>query len=272
MVLSKDEPEARTLIQRRLEQEGIHLHLGVRPVRAELDGTDKICVIEEAGQTVKLAADTILVSVGRKANVENLGLEAAGIQYTPAGIQVNDFLQTSNPRIYAAGDVCSPYKFTHAADAMARLVLRNALFFGRARASRLVIPWCTYTDPEVAHVGLTAAEAKERGVEVQTFRLGLDEVDRAVLDGETEGFAMVHVRRGTDRIVGATLVAAHAGDMIAAMALAMTAGKGLAAFSATIHPYPTQAEVFKKIGDAYQRTRLTPRTARLIRWLMRWRR
>jgi pyruvate/2-oxoglutarate dehydrogenase complex dihydrolipoamide dehydrogenase (E3) component len=272
MVLSKDEPEARTLIQRCLESEGVHLHLGVRSIGAELHGTEKSFVIEEGGQRVRLPFDAILVAVGRKANVEDLGLEAAGIQYTPAGIQVNDFLQTTNSRIYAAGDVCSPFKFTHAADAMARIVLRNALFFGRARASKLVIPWCTYTDPEVAHVGLTAEDAQKQGLAIQTFRIGMDEVDRAVLDGETEGFATVHVRQRTDQIFGATIVACHAGDIISVVTLAMTERRGLSSLSRIIHPYPTQAEVLRKLGDSYQRSRLTPRTAGLLRWLLRWRR
>src|SRR5262249_8586097 len=272
MVLSKDEPEARTLIQQKLERDGVDLHLGVKPIKVEMDGPEKVCLIEENGQTVKLPADAVGGAVARKANVETLGLEAAGIQYPPAGILVNDFLQTSNPHIYAAGDVCSPFKFTHAADAMARVVLRNALFFGRARVSKLVIPWCTYTDPEVAHVGLTAQEAQEHGVAVQTFRLNLEEVDRAVLDGETEGFAIVHVRKGKDHVVGATIVASHAGDMISQITLAITAGIGLSAFSNAIHPYPTQAEVLRKIGDAYQRSRLTPLTAGILRRIVRWRR
>jgi pyruvate/2-oxoglutarate dehydrogenase complex dihydrolipoamide dehydrogenase (E3) component len=272
MVLSKDEPDARTLIQRVLERDGVHLHLGVRSIGAELQGTEKSFVIEESGQRVRLPADAILVAVGRKANVEDLGLDAAGIEYTAGGIQVNDYLQTTNPRIYAAGDVCSPFKFTHAADAMARIVLRNALFFGRARVSKLVIPWCTYTDPEVAHVGLTAEDAQNQGLPIRTFRIGMDEVDRAVLDGETEGFATVHVRQGTDQIVGATIVASHAGDVIGEVALAMTEGCGLSSLSRTIHPYPTQAEILRKLGDSYQRSRLTLRTAGLLRWLLRWRR
>src|SRR5207244_1600981 len=128
-----------------------------------------------------------------------------------------------------AGDVCSTYQYTHAADAMARLVLRNALFFGRARASRLVIPHCTYTDPEVASVGLTAREAKERGIAINTIGIPLAEVDRAVLDGETDGVAIVHLRASSDRIVGATIVAAHAGDLIGEIVQAMTRGVGLGA-------------------------------------------
>jgi pyruvate/2-oxoglutarate dehydrogenase complex dihydrolipoamide dehydrogenase (E3) component len=158
------------------------------------------------------------------------------------------------------------------ADAMARLVLRNALFFGWGRMSRLVIPWCTYTDPEVAHVGLTAEEASKQGVKVRTFRLSLAAVDRAVLEGDTEGFALVHVHENSDRIVGATVVAAHAGEMIGELALAMTRRQGLSALSGTIHPYPTEAEVFRRLGDAYQKTRLTPWVAWLMRTILRWRR
>jgi pyruvate/2-oxoglutarate dehydrogenase complex dihydrolipoamide dehydrogenase (E3) component len=172
-----------------------------------------------------------------------------------------------NRRIFAAGDICSSFKFTHAADAMARIVIQNALFFGRAKASRLVIPWCTYTDPEVAHVGLLPAEAKARGIEIDTYAVQLRDVDRVVLDGETEGFVKIHVRRGSDKIVGASVVGRHAGEMISEIALAMTASIGLNRVARTIHPYPTQAEAIKRAADAYVRTRLT---RRLKRWLDRW--
>src|SRR5262249_36561197 len=165
-LLGKEEPEAVEVVRRQLERDGVVLHLGMKLIGVECSGEEKSLVIEEAGNQVKLPADAILVATGRQANVENLGLEAAGVRYDQHGVQVNDFLQTTNRKIYAAGDVCSPYKFTHAADAMARIVLRNALFFGRARMGKLVIPWCTYTDPEVAHVGLTARQARDQGMEV----------------------------------------------------------------------------------------------------------
>jgi pyruvate/2-oxoglutarate dehydrogenase complex dihydrolipoamide dehydrogenase (E3) component len=275
-VLGKEEPEAAAAVRRQLERDGVRFHLGVKVLGAEAVGDQPSLVIEEAGRAVKLPADAVLVAVGRRPNVEGLGLEAAGVEYDGRGVRVNDFLQTTNRRIYAAGDVCSPYKFTHAADAMARFALRNAFFsfgpLGRGRVSGLVIPWCTYTDPEVAHVGLTAREAGERGVAVRTFKVSLEEVDRAVLDGEADGFALVHVRDGGDRILGATVVAAHAGEMIGEVALAMTKRLGLSALSQTIHPYPTQAEVLRKLGDAYQKSRLTPRAAGLLRTLLRWRR
>jgi pyruvate/2-oxoglutarate dehydrogenase complex dihydrolipoamide dehydrogenase (E3) component len=275
-MLAKEEPEAASIVQRRFEREGVQLRLGAKPLAAELEDTPEgpqgFLVVEENAQPVRLPVDAVLVAVGRRPNVEGLGLEAAGVRSGPAGVVVNDYLQTTNPRVYAAGDVCSPYKFTHAADAMARLVLRNALFFPRARVSDLVIPWCTYTDPEVAHVGLTAQQAREQGVEAQTLRLPLYEVDRAILDGETEGFAAVLVRDGRDRIVGATVVAAHAGDLIAEVVLAMTEGLGLAALSRAVLPYPSQAEALKRLGDAYQKGRLRPWLAGLLRRYFRWRR
>lgn len=200
---------------------------------------------------------------GRAPNVEGLGLEAAGVEYDKKGVKVNDRLQTTNPRVYAAGDICSKYQFTHAADAMARIVLQNALFPGRAKASALTMPWSTYTDPEIAHVGLYEKEAQEQGIPVQTFVQSLDDVDRAILDGEAEGFVKVHVRKGTDRILGATVVARHAGEMISELTLAMVGRLGLKTVARTIHPYPTQAEAIKKVADAYSRTRLTP----WVKWI-----
>ena len=186
------------------------------------------------------------------------------------GVTVDDRLRTSNPRIYAAGDVASPYKFTHAADAQARLAIQNALFLGRKRASALVIPWCTYTDPEIAHVGLYEAEAHERGLQVEVHTVELRDVDRARLDGETEGYVRVFAQRGSGRILGATIVARHAGEMIGELSLAMTAGVPLSTLSRTIHPYPTQAEAIKRAGDLHLRGQLTPRVLGLLRRWLRW--
>ena len=146
-------------------------------------------------------------------NLDGLNLAAAGIASDARGVTVTDGLRTTNRRVYAAGDVCSPYRFTHAADAMARIALRNALFFGRKKASALVIPWATYTDPEVAHVGLSATDAQQRGEAVTTLTVPLSEVDRAVLEDEAEGFARVHLDRRSGQILGATMVASHAGEL-----------------------------------------------------------
>jgi pyruvate/2-oxoglutarate dehydrogenase complex dihydrolipoamide dehydrogenase (E3) component len=212
--------------------------------------------------------DQILVGVGRRPNTDGLGLETVGVAYDKTGVTVNDRLQTTNARIYAAGDICSRYKFTHNSDFQARIVIRNALFFGRAKASALTMPWCTYTDPEIAQVGLYEREAAERGIPVQSFTQPLEDVDRAILDGESEGFMRVLVRQGTDTILGATIVARHAGEMLPELALAITHRVGLGKIASTIHPYPTQAEAIRKIADAYSRTRLTPPVKRLFeRWL-----
>jgi pyruvate/2-oxoglutarate dehydrogenase complex dihydrolipoamide dehydrogenase (E3) component len=153
---------------------------------------------------------------------------------------------------------------------MARIVIQNALFLGRVKVSALTIPWCTYTDPEIAHVGLYENEARARGIAVETFTQPLAEVDRAVLDGEMEGFVRVHVHKGTDRILGATVVARHAGEMISELTLAITARVGLKTLAKTIHPYPTQGEAIKKAADAYNRTRLTPWVKRLFEKWLAW--
>jgi pyruvate/2-oxoglutarate dehydrogenase complex dihydrolipoamide dehydrogenase (E3) component len=271
-LLKKESPEAARIVHEQFEREGIHLHLRWRAVSAEKVGDSKGLIIERNGEKKKLIGDAILAAIGRRPQFDGLQLEAAGVRATVSGIEVNDRLQTSNPSIFAAGDVCSNQRFTHAADAMARLCLQNALFFGRKKFSSLVIPRCTYTDPEVAQVGLTETEAAQQQIEIDSFRVDLQEVDRAVLDGDEQGFAVVHTRRGKGRVVGATIVARHAGEMIGEMTLLMTQRRSLGALANVIHCYPTQVEVLKRIADAYQRTRLTPPLARLIEKWLAWRR
>jgi pyruvate/2-oxoglutarate dehydrogenase complex dihydrolipoamide dehydrogenase (E3) component len=187
-------------------------------------------------------------------------------------VKVDDFLRTSNPRIYACGDVCLEKKFTHAADFTARLVIQNALFFGRKRLSSLVVPWCTYTDPEVAHVGMYEGDARAAGLAAETFVRELKDVDRAVVDGETEGFVKVLAQKGGGRVLGATVVARHAGEMIGELTLAVKHGLKLGALADVIHPYPTQAEAVRQTGDLYNRARLTPAVKALLAGLLRWRR
>jgi pyruvate/2-oxoglutarate dehydrogenase complex dihydrolipoamide dehydrogenase (E3) component len=268
-ILSREEPEASAIVEAAMRRDGVHLHLNAKILGGGVrDGRPFVNVKESAGE-ITLEGDQLLIATGRRPQLAGLKLEAAGIAYSDDGVMVNDRLRTTNSRVFAAGDVCSRYRYTHAADAMARLVLRNALFFGRGRASRLVIPHCTYTDPEVASVGLTAAEAIKSGVAIDSYRVPLDDVDRAILDGETDGVALVHVRRGTDRIVGATVVASHAGDWINELTLAMQRRIGLGSLASVVRPYPTQAEAVKKLADAFQRTRLTPRRAAILRWLLR---
>lgn len=272
-VLPREEPDAADIVRRRMIEEGVQVYCCGKELRAERSsGSEKRLRVESHDAQYELVVDEILVAAGRTPNTEQLGLDVAGIEWDASGVRVNDFLQTTNSRVYAAGDVCSRYKFTHAADALARIVIQNALFFGRRRASQLVIPWCTYTDPELAHVGLYPHEAETQGTVIDTLEVELASVDRAVLDGDTTGLLKVHLRRGTDKILGATLVAPRAGEMLSAITLAMTSGIGLKALGETLQPYPTQTEILKKAADAYQRRRLTPRVSRVLKQVLRWRR
>jgi len=272
-ILPREDSDASGIVLEALRKDGVKLLCCGKDLKlSRTDGGGIRLAVESHGKRCDEIVDQLLVAVGRAPNVEGLGLEAAGVAFTGKGVQVNDRLQTTNPDVYAAGDICSPYQFTHAADFMARIVIRNALFFGRAKASALTIPWCTYTEPEIAHVGLYEKEAQERGIEVDTFTRELDDVDRSILEGRTNGLVRVHVQKGKDKIAGATIVASNAGDMISELTLAMTHGLGLKAVAAAIHPYPTQAEAIRQIGDAYNRTRLTPFAKSLFSRLMAWRR
>jgi pyruvate/2-oxoglutarate dehydrogenase complex dihydrolipoamide dehydrogenase (E3) component len=270
-LLAREEPEAAAMVARAMLRDGVRIVLGARIAGVERAGDERVIHYERDGRAGDARVDQVLVAAGRRPNVEGLGLETAGVAFdTAAGIAVDDRLRTSNPRIYAAGDVCSREQFTHNSDFQARIVIQNALFLGRARASALTIPRCTYTDPEIAHVGLDERTAAERSIPIRTFVQALSEVDRAVLDGDDEGFVKVHVKAGTDTIVGATIVARHAGEMVSELTLAMVNRVGLGKIARTIHPYPTQAEAIRKLGDAYNRTRLTPVVKGLFaRWL-RW--
>lgn len=269
-ILSREDSDAAQIVQVSLMRDGVNVRTNVEAKAVRRDGPERIV---ELSTGEELRVDQILVGVGRAPNVEGLGLEKAGVEFdTRKGVQVDDGLRTTNSDIYAAGDICFPFKFTHTADAMARIVIGNALFWGRGKTSALKIPWCTYSDPELAHIGLAEHEAAKRGVEIDTFRIEMSAVDRAILEGDDEGFLKVHVRKGKDEIVGATLVSRHAGETISQIAQAMTAGVGLGSIAKTIHPYPTQSEVVKKAADAYNRTRLTPFVAKLLHKILKWRR
>lgn len=258
-ILDREDPDAAAFIQKRFIDEGIRLVLHVDLKEAKMVRGEKVIHFEARGKPDSVAVDEILVGAGRTPNVEHLGLEAARVKYDARKeVLTDDYLRTSNHDVYAAGDVAVGYKFTHTADAAARIVLQNALFRGAKKLSALTIPWCTYTDPEIAHVGMYEVDAIKRGIELDTFVRPLGEVDRARLDGEDEGFVKIHVKKGTDKIIGATVVAAYAGEMISELTLAMVGKIGLGTLSGVIHPYPTQAEAIKQAADAYNRTRLTP--------------
>jgi pyruvate/2-oxoglutarate dehydrogenase complex dihydrolipoamide dehydrogenase (E3) component len=267
-VLPREDADAAGIVERQMEAEGIQLLANAKIERVETREGEKVIHFQKDGQPHQAVVDEILLGVGRAPNVDDLGLEKVGVQYDARrGVQVDDYLQTTNKKIFAAGDICMNWKFTHAADAAAKIVVQNALFFKTQKLSSLVMPWCTYTDPEIAHVGMYEKDARNAGIEVDSYHVPLHQVNRAVADGEEDGFVKVHCKKGTDQIVGGTIVAAHAGEMISELTLAIVGKLGLGTIGNVIHPYPTQAEGIKRASGLYTRTRLTPG---LKKWFDRW--
>ncbi len=274
-ILSKEDRDAAKIVEQQMLRDGIKLLCCGKDLKVNRTDSGKRLTVDSHDQQYDVTVDEILVGVGRTPNVEGIGLEAVGVEYDKNGVKVNARLQTTNPRIFAAGDICSRYKFTHAADAMAQIVIQNALFphplgLGYASVESLTMPWCTFTEPEIAHVGMYEKEAKEKGIEVETYTYKLDEVDRAILDGEEEGFARVHIKKGTKKILGATIVAAHAGDMIGEFSVAMKTRRGAKTIVGTIHPYPTQAEVSKKVVNLWRKAHFSQGTKNLLSKLFEW--
>jgi pyruvate/2-oxoglutarate dehydrogenase complex dihydrolipoamide dehydrogenase (E3) component len=256
MFLGNEERDAAQLLSDALARDGIEIHLDTRTTKVRVEGNDKVVDLVHDDATRIVAVDRILVGVGTAPNVDGLGLEHAGVAYDPVkGIPVDDFLRTTNPRIFAAGDVCTANKFPHIESVAARIVVANALFLGRERLSAEAVPWCTFTDPEIAHVGMYVTEARQKNIPVKTFTILMHEVDRAITDGEEEGFVKLHVRDGTGKILGATVVARHAGDLINEISLAMTAGLDLHVLARVNQPYPTQSQAIKMAADAYVQSR-----------------
>lgn len=269
-VLPAEDSDASTIVAAALQRDGVRLYLDEKLARVESHAATR--VLETAGGK-RIVVDELVVAAGRRRNIEGLELERAGVRADPqAGIEVNERLQTSNPDIFAAGDVCSRYQFTHHADAQARIVVRNALFMGRARASALIVPWCTYTSPEVAHVGVTRRHAEETRRAFDAWRVGWGELDRGCTDAAAEGFVEVLTEKGRDRIIGATLVGKDAGEQLAPLLLLMNNGLGLSAIDRTVIPYPTRSEYLRRLADAYVRQHFTPPVAKLFKWWLASRR
>lgn len=269
-ILPNDDADASEVVRASLVRDGVEVLLGCAIERVEIGPEGRrvsVAGVAEGSRT--LVVDAILVAAGRRPNVDDLGLDTVGVAFDPrSGVRVDDALRTTHPGIFAVGDVCMEWKFTHAADAAAKLVVQNALFslgpLGRKKLSDVVMPWCTYTDPELAHVGLSESAARERGIPIDTYRVPFSENNRAVAEDEEEGFVKVHVRRGTDRIVGGTVVGRHAGELITQLTQAIQHRIGLGALTGVIHPYPTRGEAIKRAAGGYTRTRLTPTVKRLF--------
>lgn len=266
-IMPNEDADAAVVLTAALRRDGVDVRVSTKVSTVARRGDQTVLTLADNSE---ISCDRLLVAAGRRRNLENLGLDAAGVRFDPrSGILVDAHLRTSNPRVFAAGDVCSRLQFTHSADAQARIIIRNALFFGRARADRLIVPWCTYTKPEIAHVGATRAQLDADQVAYLPLRVEFGDLDRAKTDVGADGYAEVLVAAGKDRILGATLVGKDAGEQIAPLVLLMTLGKGLGSLNSLILPYPTRSEYLRRVADAWNRTRLTPRAAATLRWWLR---
>ena len=268
-LFAKDDPEVAEVAAERIAAEGIAFALESRVTAVERSDAGVAVTVERGGETSRIEGSHLLVAVGRKANMDGLGLAEAGIETGPRTISVDAGLRTSNRRVFAIGDVAGPYQFTHMASYQAGIVLRRALFRLPAKVDYRAVPWCTYTDPEVAQVGLTEAAARERHPDCRVVRWPFAENDRAQAERRTEGLVkVVATRRG--RVIGASIAAAHAGEMILPWALMIGGGRKIGAMASTIAPYPTLSEASKRAGGAWFTDALFGnRTRRVVRALLK---
>lgn len=271
-ILPREDPEAAAVVRKALEKDGVRFELGARMSRVAMENGQKVLSFERDGKEQQIAGAELLLAMGRTPNVEGIGLDAAGVAFDRRGVTIDDHLRTKNPRVFAAGDVVGGYQFTHAADAMARLVIRNAFFFGRGKVSSLTMPWSTYTDPEVAHVGLYEKEHEKAGVELASLRMDFSAIDRSILEGETEGFAKVIFEKKSGKLRGATVVGANAGELLGEMLVAVNLKLKVSELSSIIHPYPTAVSIWGRLGDQASGARLTPGVAKLLKRIIGWRR
>jgi pyruvate/2-oxoglutarate dehydrogenase complex dihydrolipoamide dehydrogenase (E3) component len=270
-ILPGEDPDACRILASALQRDDMAVKLGAIVTHVRGGKSLKTVHLRAGPHSEQVTVDEILVCVGRTPSIAELGLPAAGIEQHPEhGIVIDDHLRTTNPRVYAAGDVCTRYRFAHVADAMARIAVRNALFLGRGRFSNLIIPRCIYTDPEIARVGIGCDEARQRGWLLDTFSVPFHTIDRAVIDGDEEGLLKIHVHKGNDKILGATIIGRRAGDMISEITLAMVHHIGLKGIAEVIYPYPTHIEAIRKAADACTRASLRPTTRRLWRRWLAW--
>jgi pyruvate/2-oxoglutarate dehydrogenase complex dihydrolipoamide dehydrogenase (E3) component len=274
-LMLREDPEVSAMVAQRFAAEGIRVLTGHKAVRFVTEGGDKWLVAEHAGGELRIGFDQVLVAVGRVANTAGYGLEELGIGTTPQRtVQTDDYLQTLYPNIFACGDVAGPFQFTHTASHQAWYAAVNALFgtFRRFKADYRVIPWATFTEPEVARVGLNEQEAVEKKIPHVVTRYGIDDLDRAIADSEAHGFVKVLTAPGSDRILGVTIAGEHAGDLLAEYVLAMKHGLGLNKILGTIHVYPTLAEANKYAAGNWKRGTVTQGQWALLEAFQAWRR
>jgi len=279
-ILPKEDEDMALLVKEQMIKDGVRFKLSVGEYqKIELTGNVlanglpemKMTMLEKGNSApTELICDALLIAAGRRPNVSGMDLEKAGIKYDlKIGVAVNDKLQTTNPCVYGVGDVASQYKFTHAADFMARIAIKNALFFGSEKMSDLLIPYATFTSPEIASVGLYGSDLDKKGIEYRVFEKHFKDNDRAITDDDTVGFVRFRVDAKTDKILGASIVGPHAGNMISEVTLAMQSDTGLGKLAAVIHPYPTTAEAIRQAGDVFNKTRLTNTVKQLLRGVIK---
>ena len=272
-ILGREDRDAAEIVQAAMLKDGVEILLEANTKRVYSQDGQKVLEIEVKGETQHLLVDEILLSVGRAPNLEGLNLEAAGVDYHKKGLVVDDYLQTTNEDIYGVGDVALKYQFTHAAGHSAAIVVQNALFAdfvplvsnaAKRKVSDLIMPWATYTDPEVAHVGAYPHDLDEQGVEYDTYQVGADVNDRAIAEAATDGFIKVHVKKGGDKILGATIVGSVASELLSEIAIAMKYNLGLGKLRSVIMPYPTQSEIIQKVANEQAKTLITPGRQRIL--------
>jgi pyruvate/2-oxoglutarate dehydrogenase complex dihydrolipoamide dehydrogenase (E3) component len=272
-LLVREDTDVSSLVERELRLDGVDVLTAHQAIRCEWQGTEKVIVVSHAGTEQAIPFDELICAVGRQARLTGYGLEALGVP-TDRTIETDAYLQTIYPNIYAAGDVAGPYQFTHTAAHQAWYATVNALFgdFKRFAADYRVIPWATFVDPEVARVGLNEQSAKALGIPYEVTRFALEDLDRAITDSETKGFIKVLTPPGKDRILGVTIVGAHASDTLAEYVLAMKKGLGLNQILGTIHTYPTMAEANKYVAGEWKRAHAPARLLALLERFHTWRR
>ena len=270
-LLPKEDEPVSALVESQFQAEGMTILTHSEILRVSAGHLNKEVEIRTAGSTQNIKAEALLVATGRIPSLGKLELQRAEIAFDRRGIQVDDRLQTTNRRVYAAGDCIGKMANTHAADAMARICIQNAFFWGRKKLSRLIVPRTTFTDPEVAHVGITRREAAQREIALDHFREDFQHIDRAVLEGNPTGYAEIHCRRGTDQILGASIVGPQAGELIGVITLMLANRLPLRSLAKTIQCYPTHSGILKTLADQYTKTQLTPLRARLLRFLLQHR-
>jgi len=278
-VLPKEDEDMAQVVKQQMIDDGVTFKLSIKEyIMLELTGNTSESGLPEMAMTllekgatdpITLICDAVLVAAGRRANVTGMDLGKANVDYTPEGLTVNDKLQTTNSKIFGVGDVCSKFKFTHAADFMARAVVRNSLFFGKEKMSNLLIPYATFTSPEIASVGLYGKDLEEKGIEYKVIEKHFKDNDRAICDDKTQGFVRFRVDAKKDRILGASIVGEGAANMISEVTLAMQSNTGLGALASVIHPYPTTAEVLRQSGDLLNREKLTTSVKILLRGILK---